>query len=69
MSVATLYDTTLRSAPCSAHSGIRIGQVLADHALERPAVVRAIEMAEHVVQGSVLEENYDDVIEGVRAFR
>ena len=61
--MATVYGTTLRSAPCSAHAGIGIAQVLADDAVEGLPVVRAVEVAEHVVEGTVLEQHHHDVIE------
>ena len=47
----------------------RIAQVLADDALEGLAILGAVEVPEHVVQGSVLEEHHDDVVERVRSGR
>ena len=43
----------------------RIAQALAFDALERLAILRAVEVPEHVVQGSVLKRHHHDVIEGL----
>ena len=52
---------------CPLWYGIR--ELFADHTLEGLAVVGSIEMAQHVVQGPVLEKDNDDVVHGVAAIR
>ena len=63
MSVATVYGTTSRSAPCSAQPGIGLLSSFPDHALERLAISRPVEMTKHVVERPVLEQNDDDVVQ------
>ena len=49
--------------PC----GHGVGQVLAEDALEGLATIGAVELAQHVVERPVLEENQDHVVHRVRA--
>ena len=67
MSVATVYGTTFRSAPCSAHSGIGLLSSFPITPVERLAVSGAVQVPEHVVEGTVLEQHHDDVVERVGA--
>lgn len=56
---------TMRSAPCSAYSGNRITQLFVNHTFEDLAVVEPIETAQHIVEGAVLEQHHDDMVEPV----
>jgi len=48
-----------------AHSGDRIAQLLADHTFEDPLVAWPIEMAQHIVEAAVLEQQHHDMVERV----
>ncbi len=45
----------------------RVGEVLADHALEALPVLGPVQVAEHVVEGAVLKQDEDDMVHRVRA--
>src|SRR6476659_313575 len=45
--------------------GDRVGQVLADDPVEVLAVCGAVQVTENIVQGTVLEQHYYNVIQGV----
>jgi hypothetical protein len=65
MSVATVYGTTLFSAAVLGPLRDRVGQILAQHAIERLAVFRPIEAAQQVVQRPVLEHHHDHMIQRI----
>jgi hypothetical protein len=43
----------------------RVGEVLADHSLERLAIPRPVQTAKHVIQRPVLKHHHDHVIQRV----
>jgi hypothetical protein len=45
----------------------RVAQVLPDDAVEDLAIAGAVQAAEHVVEGPVLEEHHHDMVECVGA--